>query len=171
MILKFMGIVFIMLGSAGFGMYMIFKEKYRLKTIEELNKGLSIIKSEISFLRLPLGDSFIEAGQRVDSETGKLLSKIGERLNEAHENEVSEIFTEAIASSATFLSAEDISILDSLGRTLGYMDEEAHRAALDIAAGELSANAEAIRNKTAANERMIKSVSLLAGILVCILLV
>ena len=54
----------------------------RAEDLEELRKGLSIVKDEIMFLSMPLGDAFSRASEKLSGGTVQIFEDVGKGLKE-----------------------------------------------------------------------------------------
>ncbi len=170
--LKLIGVFLIIGSSAVLGLYYTKKDAYRIEDIGNIIRALSLLKSEISFLAMPLGEALIEAGNRSSGCVGELFCYAGELFLKNNGEDSETIWENAMDKRAgkTFLKAEDTDILRALGKALGFMDASAERAAIDIAISSLSENAHEAALRRRQTERMFFSISLLGGVLVCVIL-
>ena len=172
MIFKVLGAVVIIVTSYILGLYFTKRDKYRMEDIEEIKKGLSIIKGEIGFLSLPLSEAFAGAAERTAGGVSALWGNLAEAFGQKDGRSASDIWNESLekAMPGTYLGQEDKGVLLSYGKTLGYMDAEHQRASIDIAVLNLSENQSALAKKKDSSGKVYQSLCLLTGILIAVIL-
>ena len=172
MIFKILGAAIIIITSYILGLYLTKRDKYRLEDIEETKKGLSIIKGEIGFLSLPLGEAFAGAAERTAGGVSALWGSLAKAFDKKDGRSASDIWNESLEKSmpGTYLAPEDKGVLVSYGKTLGYMDTEQQRAGIDIAVLNLSENQSALMKKRDGGGKVYQSLCLLTGILIAVIL-
>lgn len=172
MFIKLLGALVIVSSTSLLGIGAAKAEKYRMEDLEELEKALTLLKSEISFAVLPLPEAMRSVAERRKGVVAMFFEDMAERLSTRAYGSVSIAWEEAIAASlpSAYLRPEDIEALQSFGRTLGYLDSRQQLAAADICIDSLRRAREECHIRYTKNARMYKSMGLLSGILLAVVL-
>lgn len=172
MYIKIMGAVLIVVSSYIFGVYYSKKDKYKSEDLEEIKKGLSVIKDEIMFFSLPLGEAFLKASEKISGGVSAIFSDIGQGIKNNKYETLADVINGAVDKniSETFMEKEDASVLVSLGKMVGDMDSDHQRASIDMALSDIDVGIRLLQEKSEKNEKMYRSLFVLGGILVAVIL-
>ena len=173
MYMKIIGGVLIVVSAYIMGVYYAQKEKLKIEDMEEIKKGLTIVKDEIMFLSMPLGEAFLQASEKLTGGAALIFSKIGQGIKENPDSSLADLVNKAIDSniSDTFMKKEDASDLVSLGKTIGDMDSDHQRASIDMTVSDIDERIGILKEKSEKNEKMYRSIFVLGGILVAVVLI
>ena len=173
MYMKIIGGILIIVSAYMMGVYYAQKEKLKIEDMEEIKKGLSIVKDEIMFLSMPLGEAFCQASEKLTGGAASIFSSIGRGIKENPDRSLDEVINNAIDEdiSETFMKKEDASVLVSLGKTMGDMDSDHQRASIDMTVSDIDGKIDVLKGKSEKNEKMYRSIFVLGGILVAVVLI
>ena len=172
MYMKITGAILIILSSYIMGIYYSQKDNFKREDLEEIRRGLSIVKDEIMFLSMPLAEAFSAASEKLAGGVSGIFSDIGRGIKEEKDESLPRVISKAVENniSQTFMKKEDADILVYLGKTMGDMDSDHQRAGIDMALSDLEDSINALKEKSVKNEKMYSSIFVLGGILVAVLL-
>ena len=172
MYIKIFGAFLIVISAYIFGLYYSKKDKYKSEDLEEIKKGLSIIKDEIMFLSLPLGEAFITASEKISGGASKIFSDIGQGIKKNKDDTLADVINNALDNniSDTFMKKEDTASLISLGKTMGDMDSDHQRSSIDMAISDIEDSINILTSSYQKNEKMYRSLFTLGGVLIAVIL-
>jgi stage III sporulation protein AB len=135
--------------------------------------SLQMLETEISYTSTPLPDAFQNVSVKSRSPAKELFMEAGCNLKSRTYSTVGEAFEKALDTIKDRMSIakEDIEVLKSFGYSMGTSDTEGQVKSFRLVLKQLEGQevkAEELRNK---NERLYKSLGLLGGIAVTILLI
>ncbi|MFC4558782.1 stage III sporulation protein SpoIIIAB [Virgibacillus kekensis] len=144
----------------------------RPKHIRQLKNALQILEAEILYSQLPLQDAF----QTIARQIPQPVSNFFQSLNESISKGNTELFrfwnehvNELLRESA--LGANEGEILKQFGRTLGQHDFEQQQKHIMLTINHLDRELEDARENQARYSKMAKSLGLLCGLFVVLLLI
>jgi len=171
-VIKIIGALIIITGTALIGFFMDKFEMYRMKDLENIKRALVFLKGEIDYMIASLPVAMEEVGSRVDSSIGKIFSHVGESMKNKRGYSAEKLWKESVElyKDRTYLSKEDIKNLLSLGTALGYLDKEMQKNNIDLLLVYLEDEIERLKVHRQKNGKLYKTLGFLGGILIVILL-
>ncbi len=128
-ILKYFMLLLIFISSTFIGKCISKKYAYRLEELEEIKNILNVFKSKIKFTYEPIPEIFNEIAN-------KTKANIGEIFRNAKENmtilSAGEAWEQAVKTSETNLTKEDIHVLLMLSKMLGQTDVEGQISQIEV---------------------------------------
>ena len=173
MYLKITGAILIVVSAYIMGVYYAQKEKLKIDDMEEIKKGLLIVKDEIMFLSMPVGEAFSQASEKVTGGAALVFSRIGQGIKANPDAAIADVIDKTLDESIyeTFLKKEDAMDLVSLGKTMGDMDSDHQRAGIDMTVSDIDGKIGILKKKSEKNEKMYRSIFVLGGILIAVVLI
>ena len=172
MLLRIAGALAVMLGCAGLGVYYSSKEGFRIYELQELKKALLILSSEIEYMRAPLNIACANIAKRTESTVGALFSTFAELLANSEGETAYQLW--CVASDGikkkTFMAPEDLSVIDSFGKTLGYLDKNMQQNAINHAINYIDEKVTTLQTQGDKNKRMYRSLGVICGLLITVVL-
>jgi len=172
MLLRIVGALAVMLGCAGLGIYYSSKEGFRVYELQELKKALLILSSEIEYMRAPLNIACANIAKRTESTIGTLFSTFAELLANNEGETAYQLWgvaTDGIKKK-TFMALEDLSVIDGFGKTLGYLDKHMQQNAINYAVNYIDEKVTALQTQGDKNKRMYRSLGVICGLLITVVL-
>ena len=165
-----LGVLFIMGASLWFGAYFAGKEKYRLRELEEMERGMVYLEGQITYLSAPLSEAMEGVSWRMEGEIGAIFRQVAEALA-ARQGETAEeiwrqVWTEAFP--RTFLRDEDQRNILSFGHSLGYLDRVQQEKSIGLLLRAIEGELSVGRQRLEKNGRLYYGVSALVGLLVVV---
>ena len=172
MYLKIIGSLLVVMSSALLGFYFAYKEEFRIKDLSELKKALGILKSEIEFARTPLPEAFLHISERVEKSVGGIFYEMANKLSKKGSDSISDIWTEVFLESTkkTYFASEDLELICSFGKTLGYLDAQMQSNTIAMITDNIDTKIQFLTELSIKNKKMYRSLGVLGGILLCVVL-
>jgi stage III sporulation protein AB len=161
-----------MAGCGALGLYFAAREGLRVRDLQELKKALLILRQEIDYMRTPLTDACAGVARRVEGGISQLFADFAGALGAAGSDTAYRHWacTVEAAAPAMFLSREDLQAMDGFGKTLGYLDKQMQLAAIGHATSYIDSKIVSIQTAAQKNTRMYRSLGIIGGLLVCVVL-
>ena len=172
MILRMAGTILIMSATLWFGAYLAAKERYRLKELEELERGILLLQSQIAYLSAPLPEVLESISWKTDGSIGEGFQEAAERMAKRDGSSAEDIWTEVWQKKTghTLLSAEDMEALLLFGKTLGYLDKEQQEGSIRLFLHYLEGSLEHGKKRLEKNGRLYYGMGGLSGLLLVVTL-
>ncbi|CAG7612497.1 Stage III sporulation protein AB [Paenibacillus solanacearum] len=170
--LKLLGAMLILLSGALFGFYQAALLARRPKQIDELIRSLQRLETEIVYGFTPLPEALAHTGRSCSAPVSRLLLEAAEELKRAEGRSVQTIWHQAVSEAwrNTAMKVQERDIWLQIGSTLGLTDKEDQVKHLRLAASQLQTESDNAREEQQRYERMWKSLGVLMGALVVILM-
>ena len=138
----------------------------------ELKKALMILASEIDYLRTPLPMAAGNIAKRTERWVAAFFARFGELLAANDGETAYQLWLRAFAEckSAAALTDEDAKVVDSFGKTLGYLDKQMQQNAIDYAVRYIDETAATLQAQSKKNEKMYRSLGVIGGLLLAVVL-
>ena len=172
MLLRIIGALAVLLGSAGLGIYYSAKDGFRIFELTELKKALLILSSEIEYMRTPLNTACANIAKRTESTISTLFASFAELLTNSTGETAYQLWGVAAASikKKTFMVAEDLQVIDSFGKTLGYLDKHMQQNAINHTVNYIDEKVTHLQTQSDKNKRMYRSLGVICGLLITVVL-
>ena len=172
MLFRIVGALAIIGGSIGLGMYYSAKESFRAKELTEFKKALLILSSEIEYMRSPLTIACTNIAKRTAANISYLFTEFSESLASNEGETAYQLWVSAIDSikEKSFLTPEDWDVVESFGKTLGYLDMNMQINAINYAVNYIDNKTSELQLQSSKNKRMYRSLGVIGGMLVTVVL-
>jgi stage III sporulation protein AB len=173
MLFKITGSVIVVLSCAFLGLVMSADIRKRPQQLRELQGMLQMFENQICYLSDVLTEAFERICRVSSSETGIFFRSTIENLNEEKSANASEAWRRAVTQNIkkTALNKEDEEVLLDFGKMLGSSDLEGQIKNIRLTQTKLSIQEKKAEDSRCKNEKMYKSLGLLGGIAVVIVLI
>ncbi len=173
MILKIIGVLVVTASSSLLGIYYSFHETYRINDLNEMKKALTILKSEIQFSGSALSEAFLNVAERILNPVSDIFLEMSKKLAQKNGRSVDTLWTETLEEkkAQTYLSTEDIALLSSFGKTLGYLDKTMQLNSIELTIDSIEKKIDMLSQTKNKTKRMYQSLGVLGGLLVAIILI
>lgn len=170
--LKLLGAMMILLAGTLLGFYQASQLAKRPRQIADLIRMLQRLETEILYGFTPLPEALRSTGQSCVTAVGALFVRMGAELQQTAGRSVQQLWGETLAAGWRELSLGrgEREILQQLGATLGLTDRDDQVKHLRLAVNQLHGEEELAKDEQKRYERMWKSLGLLMGALVVILM-
>ena len=171
--LKIIGSFLIIICAGGFGFAFSNDYKTRLNELNDIKKIMIMLKGEIRFAKIPLGEAFSNISKRIDDKYYIFLENISDRLKKLNGESFYKIWEEEIDLNLTKLklNSQDIINLKHFGENMGYLDNEMQIHSIDLYIEELEYEISKMTEQMATNTKVFKCLGIMAGMFVVIMLI
>jgi stage III sporulation protein AB len=159
-----------MAGSIGMGIYFSEKEKFRVQDLLEFKKAFLILSSEIEFMRATLSEACANIAKRTAHGVSKIFSNYSLLLRDGEGETAYRLWLTALENQNTFLAPEDRTIIEDFGKTLGYLDKQMQKNAIDHAVAYIDEKTAALQKQSDKNKKMYRGLGVIGGLLIAVVL-
>lgn len=166
------GSAIVLFSCTAAGIYMASKDKYRAEELMEMKRGLCMLKSEICHNSRPLYEAMIDISQMLEDTVSEIFEDSGRMLKARKAASASEAWEKTLKESRgrTFFKKEDIDAFISFGQALGGIDRDGQTANIDIALEYIDRKSDELIKKYAKDGRLFRSMGVMGGILIVVVL-
>lgn len=172
LILKSSLFILIFITSTSLGFFYGGKYSKRVENLMDLQQGIRILQSEVIIFSNPLPDALKNTSNRVSKEISKVFLIIGDNLLQNHSGD---IYFSFLASEQylkdLFLKNEDINLFLSLGKIIGKTNRLDQEKQFNFLLDELENQIIEAKEERKKNEKMYRSLGLLLGLGIIIILI
>ena len=171
-VLKLLGAVLVLLSGTLAGFYQARQFASRPRQIRELILSLQRLETEISYGYTPLPEALARIGDGLKDPLGALFRDAASRMSPEHATTAQDSIRSALQThwKQTSMKRAERDILEQLGGVLGTSDRQDQLKHISLAAGQLKLEETAAREDQAKYEKMSKSLGLLLGALIVIMI-
>lgn len=169
--MSWFGAVAILSATTIFGFEWAQRVRERPKRLRELKVTLQALEAEIMYGSTPLSEAFQHIGKPLKEPLSSFFLIISDLLNDGDltVQEAWECQLEVLAKETSFKSGE-IEVLRQFGSTLGRHDKEHQQKQIQLTLAHLNREEKEARDIQERYEKMCKSLGVLMGLLIVILL-
>lgn len=171
MFIKILAAIFIILAGFMFGVNISEYQKIRMNELNDIKKALLILKSQINYSLESLPTALINISKKSNKPINTIFETISKRLIEKDKSGIAKIWEQEFKRSSTNLSKEDIEMIADFGKALSSLDRKLQTDNINIIINYIDKTVEFIANKNEQESKMYKSLGVLAGILLVILMI
>lgn len=148
----------------------LFSKKYsnREKELKEMKSALNIFATKIKFTYEPIPNVFLEISNKIGGNVGQIFARASSRMKE---ESAGEAWINAFSDIKNNLLEEDITILKNLGRLLGQTDVEGQVSEIEVVIQFLDTQLENARQEKLKNEKMYRTLGVVSGLTIAIILI
>ena len=146
-IFRMAGILLIMGSTVWTGATLAAREKYRLRDLGELERGVLLLEGQIAYLSAPLPEVLESVGWKMEGAAGVIFRQAAEGQKE------------------TFFRQEDMDALLLFGKTLGFLDKEQQKNSIRLFLRYLESAQEQGRRRLDKNGRLYYGMGVLSGLM------
>jgi len=172
MLLQIVGALAVLLGSVGLGLYYAAKEGFRVQDLLEFKKALLILSSEIEYMRSPLAVACANIAKRTSLGAQCLFEHFSNALTDGEGETAYQLWLASMEAvkEKTFIAAEDWVVIEGFGKTLGYLDKHMQQNAITYAISYIDEKAATLQTQADKNKRMYRSLGVIGGLLITVVL-
>ncbi len=170
--MKLIGACLVMVGCMGLAQCRIGKDKKRKLLLGNLQKLFVMLHSEIQFRNLTITEAFFQISRRIDSQLASFLTEIGEEWRQKRGESVGEIWKSCVRRdfSDSYLKKEDLDWLEEIGEGLGSFDRTEQVRHIELLLKYLEEELTVCERIVRESEKLYKTMGLLGGIFIIVLL-
>ncbi len=158
----------ILISSTIIGITFSKKYAYRVKELQEMKSALNMFITKIKFTYEPIPSTFLYISEKVEGNISRIFKNA---IEEMESKPAGEAWNSSLDIISTNMKKEDIDVIKNLGRLLGKTDIDGQINEIKLVNSFLDTqikNAEEEKNK---NEKMYRTLGIVAGMTITILLI
>lgn len=170
--MKILGALLLILTTTWIGFEWSRSLTMRPRQIRQLKSALQILEAEIVYSQSPLQEAFIIIAKQLPDPISRFFRYLHENLQQDHANFVT-IWEKNVLDlkSNSYLRNNETEILQQFGRTLGKHDFYQQQKHIQLALRHLDRELEEARDEQLRYSKMAKSLGVLSGLFIVLLLV
>lgn len=170
--MKFVGAVLVIGAAASYGFLQANHFAKRPKQIRQIIGALQRMETEIIYALTPLPEALVLLGKQIEEPLSSLFRTTGERLNMTAGTSTREIWQQTVKETwkRTSMKRPEQEVVLQLGHVLGLTDRGDQVKHLKLAVSQLQAEETESREEQRRYEKMWKSLGVLIGALIVILM-
>lgn len=170
--LNILGAVLILITGAMFGFYQAAQYANRPKQIRQLIQALQRLETEINYGLTPLPEALEHISKIISAPISNMFLQASRKLSTNDGNTTTDSWREVIKEgwNDTSMKAAEMDIILQLGNTLGISDRNDQIKHIHLTANQLQGEEEIAKEEQKRYEKMWKSLGILVGALVVILM-
>ena len=167
-IFKMILLISIVVASSIIGI--LFSKKYskREKELKDMKSALNMFVTKIKFTYEPIPNLFLEISNKIGGNIGKIFERASIRMREENAGEA---WDNSFLDVPNNLLEEDITILKNLGRLLGQTDLEGQISEIEVVNEFLTSQLENAKSEKLKNEKMYRTLGIISGLTIAIILI
>lgn len=173
MIIKLLASICIIVSGFMFGVNMSAQQKIRMNELNCVKKAFLILKSQINYSLETLPVALINIAKKSEYPINIIFKSISERLVQKDKKSIADIWSEEFKTNSqnTHLSKEDIETIADFGKALSSLDRKLQINNIDIVIEYINKTIEVIADKNEIESRMYRSLGVLGGILLAVMMI
>lgn len=170
--LKLLGAVCVVGAAAWFGFHLAGRFAARPRQIRHLQNGLQLLETEIVYGSTPLAVALHKAGQSVPDPVGAVFRIAARNLTGRDGRPTHECWDDAVNTAWPFTALRPVEqeIFRQLGHALGRSDRQDQQKHIQLALLHLGREEQEARDEQGRYEKLSKSLGLLGGLLIALLI-
>lgn len=172
LVIKLAGITCVIVSTTILGWYLDKVQILRIEDLKGLCKILHMLYSEVDYSITPLPLALKEIINKNDTRVKVIFENLLQNIEQQTGEGLSVMWERAVIDqySYTYLEQEDIKILISFGKTLGYLDKEMQKKNISITLKYIENQIIKLEKEQEKTGKIYKNLGMLGGCLLCILL-
>ncbi|MBE5927563.1 MAG: hypothetical protein E7270_11465 [Lachnospiraceae bacterium] len=172
--IKIVGIILIIASTTLLGIKLSDNLRYRIEELEELKKLMIMLRGEIMYNVASVSEGIRRIKPRSSKVFNKMLDKVIEELSEHNGKVFADIWSQGVAElekKTHSFKKSDIDRLIQFGNDFGTAHKDIQLKSFDMYIEELENTISDARKKNTENSKMYKSLGILGGFVIVILIV
>lgn len=172
--LKFIGIVMLAATAIAIGCIMAFRVNQRVEELIYIKKLMLMFKGELRYKNAMLSEAFMAVAVRAKRPYDRLFTGLAEATEENHTTTMAKVFetkVDELLTADTFLKNKDVHWFKELGETMGYQDRKMQLANIDLYIDRLTSVVEEEKEKMNETMKMYRTLGVMAGLFIAIVLI
>ena len=144
------------------------KYAYRVKELQEMKNALNIFMTKIKFTYEPIPSTFMYISEKVEGNVCKIFKNA---VEEMESKSAGDAWNSSLDTTVTNMKEDDIGIIKNLGRLLGKTDIEGQLNEIKLVNNFLDTQIRTAEDEKNKNEKMYRTLGIVAGMTITILLI
>ena len=169
---KLMGILFVMCGCIGLGLFYSSRVLEQYQTLLRLKKALLLLEGEIRYGVKTFPEAMRDVGAKSRGCIGAFFSSVGETMEAEEKRELYEIWKASMAATLSkgALKREELQNLDELGKTAGYLDAKMQMDAIMLTIKRLDHSIHRLEGEKKDKVRLYNMLGVMGGVFITIMI-
>lgn len=148
----------------------LFSKRYvnREKELKEMKNSLNMFSTKIKFTYEPIPNVFMEISNKIGGNIGNIFARAATNMKEMPAGDA---WAQALEEVKYNLNKEDITVIQNLGRMLGQTDLEGQISEIEVVNEFLTSQLENAKEERRKNEKMYRTLGLVCGLTIAIILI
>ena len=170
---KFIGVILIIVASAGIGYQKGIYLSRSLEEMQELQRIFLMLRSEVEYTNTPFREAFFRIGDRTAGKYQRWMFRLAESLNERNGQNFLELWKETLSEyqKETDLDRKNWELLMNMGANMGYADRVMQLGAIDLYLEQLKLHIRQMQEEIPERRRIFNCLGVMGGIFVAVVLV
>ena len=172
--IKLIGMGMLVAAAVSTGSIMAYRVKQRVEELTYIKKLMLIFKGELRYKNAMLSEAFMSVAIKARSPYNRLFEGLSEATENNHSTTMAKVFeakVDELLVGDTYLNKDDVKWLKELGETMGYQDNKMQLANIDLYIDRLSSVVLEEKEKMNETMKMYKTLGVMAGLLITIVLI
>ncbi len=171
MLIKIIGSILILAGSCGCGWYQAYREKRRIRALQELQQLLLLLYGDIEYAAGDLVGNLDRLSEK-SCYFSEFFRQVRDRLEERSGQPLYQIWTSEVKNNLghDILKREDLELLDEVGKELGGLDRHTQLKLLHIQGQRVEQQLQYAQENYQGRARLCHVLGVTVGIFTCVLL-
>ena len=172
MIFKIIGGLFVIFSTTLFSIYVESNDKYRIEDLEDIKNGFSLFISNMEYTHLPLSEVFFNISKKINGVSKDIFKKTSDLLYEHKFETAYEAWEFSILENyeKSYFNENDIEEFLYFGKNIGYLDFSRQIENGRQAIYYIERSLEDLRKKRDKGRKLYRSLGMLFGLLIVIVL-
>ena len=166
--IKWTILVLIFFVSCLIGKILANRYKGRVEELKEMECALNILKTKMQYTYQPLPEIFKEIANNFQSNIGSIFKTASKEMKNYS---ASEAWKNAIQSSKSNFSNSDLKVIENLEKLLGKTNLEGQLSEIEVTQKFLDNQIKEAEDERIKNEKLFKSLSIITGLAIVIILI
>ena len=167
-IIKYIIIFLVFLISFLIGNIISKRYSLRLNELKDFKNALYIIESKIKFTYEPIPEIFLQTSKLLSENISKIFIRASKNMKELSAEEA---WNKSIEKSNTYLNKEDIENIKNFGKMLGKTDKDGQISHLELTKTFIEIQIEKARKEEEKNSKLYKTLGVVCGLALVIILI
>lgn len=148
------------------------KVVYRIEELEQMQRAMILLKSQIDFLSTPLPEALKEIGLKSGCIVGDLFLEASKEMEKREGERGEQIWKDAVLNweKKTYLVKQDIDAVIYFGLSIGYLDREQQKASICLLLQYIEITLKQLQQQKKQHQKLYSSMGILGGLLIVIVL-
>ena len=171
--LKFCGILLIILSGSGMGFRAAYNMRLRLEQLKQLKKAFLLLKGEIRYSHQPMNVALLTVAGKMEEPVSGIFRETAEQLEKFDGRLMYDIWCETLKEHREefMLTNRQMDFLEDIGNTLGYLDKEMQMNHFDLLLEQMNQEIEEEEKNMKDSTRLYRCLGVMGSILVTLILV
>ncbi len=163
-------IIYVLIFATSTGLGILYSQKYqkRVNELKDFKTALNMLKTKIRFTYAPLKEIFYDISKSITSKTGKIFEEAADYMDKVG---ATDSWTSAVKSAELCVTKEDKEVICQFGKLLGKTDLDGQLNEIELSLNFLETQIQKAEEEKNKNAKLYKSLGVIAGAGIIIILI